>query len=187
MPVAIRINGVGTEWHSLDLDAVARSASISRFCPGRRRRILSVKSAKRLESRSLAMIETAAGVLAAPSIAHEAAALIAGTNDLAADLQLPADVGRTPLQMALQMIVLSARAARIAAFDGVFNRLDRSRRFRRGGKGRAAIGLRRQVPDPSRPDRTLQPRPSGRPTTRSNEHAGSSMPRPAGPSASRTR
>ena len=25
MPVAIRVNGVGTEWHSLDLDAVARS------------------------------------------------------------------------------------------------------------------------------------------------------------------
>ena len=26
MPVAIRINGVGSQWHSLDLDAVARSA-----------------------------------------------------------------------------------------------------------------------------------------------------------------
>ena len=25
MPVAIRVNGVGSEWHSLDLDAVARS------------------------------------------------------------------------------------------------------------------------------------------------------------------
>src|SRR3954463_15073895 len=25
MPVAIRVNGVGTEWHSLDLDAVAQS------------------------------------------------------------------------------------------------------------------------------------------------------------------
>src|SRR5437899_489862 len=25
MPVAIRVNGVGTEWHSLDLDAVGRS------------------------------------------------------------------------------------------------------------------------------------------------------------------
>src|SRR4029078_7185646 len=24
-PVAIRVNGVGTQWHSLDLDAVARS------------------------------------------------------------------------------------------------------------------------------------------------------------------
>src|SRR5215213_9770254 len=25
MPVAIRVNGVGTEWHSLDLDAAAQS------------------------------------------------------------------------------------------------------------------------------------------------------------------
>src|SRR4029079_17083566 len=25
VPVAIRVNGVGTEWHSVDLDAVARS------------------------------------------------------------------------------------------------------------------------------------------------------------------
>src|SRR5690242_9722415 len=25
MPVAIRVNGIGTDWHSLDLDAVARS------------------------------------------------------------------------------------------------------------------------------------------------------------------
>src|SRR5690349_1775715 len=25
MPVAIRVNGVGSEWHSLDLDAVAKS------------------------------------------------------------------------------------------------------------------------------------------------------------------
>src|SRR4051812_20503676 len=25
MPVAIRVNGVGTEWHSLDIEAVARS------------------------------------------------------------------------------------------------------------------------------------------------------------------
>ena len=69
------------------------------------------------------MIETAAGVLAAPAIAHEAAALIAGTNDLAADLRLPPGAGRVPLQMALQTIVVSARAAGIAAFDGVFNRL----------------------------------------------------------------
>src|SRR5216110_179163 len=27
VPVAIRVNGVGTEWHSLDVDAVARSAA----------------------------------------------------------------------------------------------------------------------------------------------------------------
>ena len=82
-----------------------------------------MKYAEAIGKPLLAMIETAAGVLAAPAIAHEAAALIAGTNDLAADLRLPSGAGRVPLQMALQTIVLAARAAGIAAFDGVFNRL----------------------------------------------------------------
>ena len=35
MPVAIRINGVGTEWHSLDLDAAARSQGRSDRRPAR--------------------------------------------------------------------------------------------------------------------------------------------------------
>jgi citrate lyase subunit beta/citryl-CoA lyase len=72
----------------------------------------------------LAMIETAGGVLALPEIAREASALIAGTNDLAASLRLPPGAGRGPMHMALQMIVLAARAADIAAFDGVFNALE---------------------------------------------------------------
>jgi len=72
----------------------------------------------------LAMIETAAGVLAAPEIAPETAGLIAGTNDLRADLRLPLDATREPISAALQWIVLAARAAGVAAFDGVFNRLD---------------------------------------------------------------
>jgi citrate lyase subunit beta/citryl-CoA lyase len=77
----------------------------------------------------MAMIETAAGVLAAPAIAHDAAALIAGTNDLSADLRLPPEAGREPLQMALQLIVIAGRAAGIAVFDGVFNRLDDAEGF----------------------------------------------------------
>jgi citrate lyase subunit beta/citryl-CoA lyase len=72
----------------------------------------------------LAMIETAQGILSAPEIAGECAGLIAGTHDLAADLHLPPHAGRQPLQVALQTIVLAARARGIAAFDGVFNRLD---------------------------------------------------------------
>jgi len=72
----------------------------------------------------LAMIETAAGVVAAPSIAPETAGLIAGTNDLRADLRLPLDVSREPISASLQMIVLSARAAGVAVFDGVFNGLN---------------------------------------------------------------
>ena len=41
-----------------------------------------------------------------------------------ADLRLPPDSGRAALQTALQLIVLAARAAGVAAFDGVFNGLD---------------------------------------------------------------
>jgi citrate lyase subunit beta/citryl-CoA lyase len=72
----------------------------------------------------LAMIETARGVLAAAAIAPETAGLIAGTNDLAADLGLRPGGDRTALATALQTILLAARAAGIAAFDGVYNRLE---------------------------------------------------------------
>ena len=72
----------------------------------------------------LAMIETAAGVLAAADIARATAGLIAGTNDLRADLRLPLDATREPISAALQMIVLAARAAGVAVFDGVFNGLE---------------------------------------------------------------
>jgi len=72
----------------------------------------------------LAMIETAAGVLHAAVIAPHAAGLIAGTNDLAADLGIRPGGGRGPLVTALQTILLAARAAGAAAFDGVHNRLE---------------------------------------------------------------
>lgn len=123
MPVAIRLNGAGTEWHSLDLDAVARSAASAAVLPRASSGHLAREVREALGKPLLAMIETAAGVLAAHDVAKEVAALIAGTNDLSADLRLPSDAGREPLQTALQSIVLAARAEGIAAFDGVFNRL----------------------------------------------------------------
>ena len=63
-------------------------------------------------------------MLAAPAIAREAAALVAGTNDLAADLGLRPGHARPALRTALQTILLAARAAGIAAFDGVYNKLE---------------------------------------------------------------
>jgi citrate lyase subunit beta/citryl-CoA lyase len=124
MLVAIRINGVGSEWHSLDLDAVARSKAdlvvVPRAISAHLVRDIAVTTAKPV----LAMIETAAGVLAAPEIAQACAGLIAGTNDLRADLRLPLDATREPISASLQLIVLAARAAGIAVFDGVFNSLD---------------------------------------------------------------
>jgi citrate lyase beta subunit len=123
MPVAIRVNGVGTEWHSGDIDAVARSKADVAVLPRAASAHLARDVREAIGKPLLAMIETAAGVLAAPAIAHEVAALIAGTNDLSADLGLPAGAGRPPLQMALQTVVVSARAAGVACFDGVFNAL----------------------------------------------------------------
>ena len=124
VPVAIRINGVGTEWHSLDLDAVARSKADFVVVPRAISAHLVHDVAETVGRPVLAMIETAAGVLAAAEIARECAGLIAGTNDLRADLRLPLDVTREPISASLQLIVLAARAAGIAAFDGVFNGLD---------------------------------------------------------------
>ena len=129
MPVAIRINGAGTEWHSPDIDAVARSRADFVVVPRATSAHLVGDVAKTTGRPALAMIETAAGVLAAPDIAKESAGLIAGTNDLRADLRLPLDATREPISASLQMIVLAARAAGIAAFDGVFNSLDDPERF----------------------------------------------------------
>jgi citrate lyase subunit beta/citryl-CoA lyase len=124
MPIAIRVNGVGSEWHSLDLDAVARSKADLVVVPRATSAHLVRDIAATVAKPVLAMIETAAGVLAAAEIAQECAALIAGTNDLRADLRLPLDSSREPISASLQLIVLAARAAGIACFDGVFNGLD---------------------------------------------------------------
>jgi citrate lyase subunit beta/citryl-CoA lyase len=124
MPVAIRINGAHTEWHGPDVVAVMHDKPSAVVVP----RVETKEELSFVRNQTglpvLAMIETAKGVLAAGTIAHEAAALIAGTNDLAANLRLPRGASRAPLQTALQSIVLAARAEQIAAFDGVYNQLD---------------------------------------------------------------
>jgi len=129
MPVAIRINGVGSKWHSPDLDAVARSNADLVVIPRAISAHLVLEVAETVSKPVLAMIETAAGVLAGPQIAQNCAALIAGTNDLRADLRLPLGARRETISASLQMIVLAARAAGIAAFDGVFNNLDDAKGF----------------------------------------------------------
>ncbi len=127
--VAIRVNGVGSEWHSLDVDAVSSSAADLAVIPRAASAHLVHGAREALGKPVLAMIETAAGVIAAAEIAGETAALIAGTNDLRADLRLPLDANREPIATALQMIVLAARAAGVPVFDGVFNQLTDAQAF----------------------------------------------------------
>jgi citrate lyase beta subunit len=118
MPVAIRVNGVGTDWHSLDLDSAARSAAVLVVVPRAASAHLVAEVGRTTGKPVLAMIESAAGVLAAPDSAKASAGLIAGTNDLAADLGA---AGREAMATALAWIVLAARAAGVPAFDGVYN------------------------------------------------------------------
>jgi citrate lyase subunit beta/citryl-CoA lyase len=124
MPVAIRINSPSTEWHGKDVVAII-SAKPDLVVVPRAVGKDEIGFVRNQTGRPVAaMIETARGVIAVHEAAREAAALIAGTNDLAADLRLPAGAGRQPLQMALQTIMLAGRAAGVAVIDGVFNRLD---------------------------------------------------------------
>jgi citrate lyase beta subunit len=141
MPVAVRVNGIGTRWHSLDLDAVARSKADLVVVPRAISAHLVHGIAEAVSKPVMAMIETAAGVLAASQIAHACAGLIAGTNDLRADLRLPLDATREPISASLQMIILAARAAGIAAFDGVFNGLDDSDGFMREAQDGRRLGF----------------------------------------------
>jgi citrate lyase beta subunit len=141
MPVAIRINGVGTEWHSLDLDAAAGSKADLVVLPRAISAHLVHEVAEAVSKPALAMIETAAGVLAAAEIAGETAGLIAGTNDLRSDLRLPLDATREPISASLQMIVLAARAVGVAVFDGVFNCLDNPDGFLREAQDGRRLGF----------------------------------------------
>jgi (3S)-malyl-CoA thioesterase len=139
--VAIRINGQGTEWHAADLAAVSGSAADFTVLPKVESPDAVAKAAR--GKPVLAMIETPAGVLAAPAIAATAGlrGLIAGTNDLAAALRVPDSADRAGLTLALQSIVLAARAAGVGAIDGVWNRLDDPEGFARQCRDGRALGF----------------------------------------------
>jgi len=125
-PLAIRLNGAGTGWQADDIAAVRSSRADFVVAP----KVESAADATRVAQASgkplLTMIETPAGLLAASAIAAVPGVqgLIAGTNDIAAALRLPPGEGRAGLTLALQTIVLAARAHGALALDGVWNRLD---------------------------------------------------------------
>lgn len=123
-PVAIRMNATGSAHYGDDVVCVRKSRADYVV-------LAKAESAKQVADAAwltgkpiLAMIETPKGVIDAAAIAAPTRGLIAGTNDLASALLIPSDAGRSGLVYALQRIVLAARAAGVAAFDGVWNGLD---------------------------------------------------------------
>lgn len=124
VPAAIRVNGKGSEWFEADCAAVRGSRADLVVVPRVEGPEVIRAVAERTGKPVAAMIETPLGVRHCWEVAEVAAALVAGTNDLAATLRLRAGAGRAPLRTALQTVVLAARAAGAACFDGVFNRLE---------------------------------------------------------------
>jgi (3S)-malyl-CoA thioesterase len=123
---AIRLNGIESGEHLEDVAAVAASLADFAVLPKAESAADVAQVAEALGKPVLAMIETPLGVLAAAEIAAVpgVSGLIAGTNDLAASLHLPPSSGRAQMSVALQTIMLAARASQVWALDGVFNKLD---------------------------------------------------------------
>ena len=136
--VVVRVNGVGTEWHDDDVGAI-RSAieangsesDVSILLP-------KAESAAQIEDLSSklqgaanlwCMIETPIGIERAHDIASAAPgqleAIVMGTVDLANDLGCdPQAPHRRNLSYHLQRVLCAARAAGVAALDGVCTDLE---------------------------------------------------------------
>ncbi|WP_159975993.1 MULTISPECIES: CoA ester lyase [unclassified Novosphingobium] len=129
--VAIRANGIDTEWGAADLAAIAGSKADAVLVP----KVNSPQDIARYEvalsaapsSMQLwAMIETCASVFALEPIAAMAhssrlSLWIMGTNDLAKEMRAQLTPERTPFLPLLSMAVAAARAHGIAVLDGVCN------------------------------------------------------------------
>nr|WP_294846245.1 CoA ester lyase [uncultured Sphingomonas sp.] len=124
MPVAIRVNGMGTDHYGADVAAIMKSACQLIVLPNVRE-AGDIAALRHLVSRPVAaMVETVHAILDAPAIARLAAMMIVGTNDLRAEIGIETGGGRLPIMTALQTTVLAARAAGVPVIDGVYNRLD---------------------------------------------------------------
>ena len=121
----VRINALNTPWGEADLQALDGLDLDAVLLP-------KVNSAGDLDALVdvvgakwplWAMLETPLGILNAGEIAAHPLlqALVAGTNDLAKDLKCQLTLTRDSLQMALQSLVLAARAHDVALLDGVYN------------------------------------------------------------------
>jgi citrate lyase subunit beta / citryl-CoA lyase len=147
----VRVNALGTAWGPADLADVATSGADAVLLP-------KVESPGTIED-ALAvlaahggppglalwcMLETPRGILAAPAIAATSArvtALVMGTSDLTKDLHARHTRDRLPLLTSLELCVLAARAAGVAALDGVHLDIDDDAGFEAACRQAADLGF----------------------------------------------
>ena len=129
--VAIRANGLDTEWGMDDLAAIATSGADAVLVPkiSAPQDIDTCQAALSLAPPAMqlwAMIETCASVFALEPIAAKAATTrlslwVMGTNDLAKEMRAQLTPERTPFLPVLTLAVAAARAHGVAILDGVCN------------------------------------------------------------------
>jgi len=127
--VVLRVNGEGTPWAEADLAAAATSGADAVLLPKVERPEAIREAERRLAAAGAppgqalwAMVETPRGVLRAAEVAQASprlACLVAGTSDLVKDLRARHTPGRAEVLTSLSLVVLAARAAGLAALDGV--------------------------------------------------------------------
>jgi len=121
----IRINGLDSEWGQGDIAAL-RDADADAFLIPKVASPADVQAGADMLGNGKpiwAMIETPLGVLNAAAIAAhpQLQGFVAGTNDLAKELNCRFRADRMQLQTALQTMLLAARAYDVVAVDGVYN------------------------------------------------------------------
>jgi citrate lyase subunit beta / citryl-CoA lyase len=129
--VAIRVNGLGTQWHDDDIVAASQAGPAAIVVP----KVDSADDVARLvtamekagapdHTRLWAMVETPVAILDALAIARASeriGALVLGTNDLVKELYAEHVPGRAPILPSLHTALLAGRATGIAVIDGVYN------------------------------------------------------------------
>ena len=129
--VAIRVNGLGTQWHAEDIAAAAKAGPAAVVVP----KVDSVEDVhaivRELEAggapdhtKIWAMVETPVAMLHVEAIAaasERLTVLVMGTNDLAKELHAEHVPGRQPLLTGLSLCLLAARATGKVILDGVYN------------------------------------------------------------------
>ena len=147
----VRVNGMATPWGRADLAAVATSGVDAVLLPKvespdavRDTLDVLVSHGAPATLAVWCMLETPRGILNATAIATArpaVAALVMGTSDLTKDLHARHTRDRLPLVTSLELCVLAARAAGVAALDGVHLDLDDDAGFEAACRQAADLGF----------------------------------------------
>ena len=138
--IAVRVNGLDTDWGEEDIAAAAKAGPDAILVPKISNAAMIAKAVELIEKHGAsdktklwAMMETPEALLRADSVAGadpRLTVLVMGTNDIAKELHCASVPGRMPLMTSLQLCVLAARMHGKVIIDGVYNDIKNDDGFR---------------------------------------------------------